>query len=404
MKYLYKAISRAGKTVQGMVEARSKEEAEMRLRDKNLAGIELSYDWRGVLDEWMHAGIGWVTDVDKLLFMKHLSVMMKAHLVLDEAIFILKDQTESLKLKRVLERVAHGIENGKPLSDNLEQFPAIFTSLEVNIIRAGEKAGTLDQSLENLALHLAKSYELKQRIKGALFYPILVLALAGGLGLFLTAVVLPRITRLFTSLNVQLPLPTRILIGLGSFVQNYGFYALILGIIIAAGLIFLFRLEKLRYPIHESLLKLPVFGKLIKDFNLGLLARTLGTLLRSGVPIVEAVHITSQTFSNRVFSVRLQETEADIQKGVGLAISLEKYPDLYPPILYRMVAIGEETGELEGVLFYLADFFESEVDNRAKNLSTLLEPILLIFIGLVVAGIAVAIIMPIYQITGSLRR
>ena len=401
MRYNYSATSHSGSQIRGVIEAKNKREAEDKLAKQGFLDVSIRIDFKEFIKkQW--ASIGWISQVEKMMFTKHLSVMMKAQLSLDEAVSALKDQSTNPKMKNVLSAILRGIESGKPLSDSLELFPRTFEDLYVNIVRAGEKSGKLENSLDNLAGSLNKSYELRQKVKSAMIYPAIVLFLALGMGFYIAFFILPRITKLFSSFKVKLPWVTRALIFIANFLQDYGLY-LILGIIglIILG-IFLMRYEEVKKQVDRWLLKVPIFGRLIANFNLGLFARILATLLQSGIPIVEALEISSKTFNNRVYQRTLASCQLDVLKGMNLSLALQKFPDNYPSIVTKMIAVGEETGKLEDVLLYLAEFFESEVDYSTKNLSYILEPVLLIFVGVVMAIIALAIILPIYQITASL--
>ncbi|TSC55452.1 MAG: type IV pilus assembly protein PilC [Parcubacteria group bacterium Gr01-1014_18] len=403
MKYHYKSTDSNGKIQEGFVSADSPEEAAKLVSGTGVVGAEIRRDiWKSFQD-WLRFQIGGVSLIEKVMFTKHLAVLVRSQIALDESIFILKEQASGWKMKSILEFALDSVLNGQTLSRSLEHFPKVFGPLFVNVLRAGERSGTLEQSLESLSIQMTKAYELRQKIKSALFYPALVLSLTFILGLFLATFVLPKITTLFSSFRVELPWATRALIAFSSFFQHYGILVF-LGVVVGIALwLWILQFRAVRYPVHRLMLKSPLFGKLISDFNLGIFSRTLGTLIKSGVPIVESLQYTSETFNNLIYRSSLAAIAEEVSKGNSVASSLEKYHHLFPPIVYRMVAVGEETGRLEEVLFYLAEFFETEVDTTTKNLSTVIEPLLLLVIGAAVAVVALSIIMPIYQITGSFR-
>jgi type IV pilus assembly protein PilC len=403
-KYYFNAISRSGEKTTGEIVARNKKEAEENLIERGLAAVELSLDFSDFLNSLSNLNFGWVAEVERLMFTKRLSVMLKAHLTIDEAIGILKEQTLNAKMKTILQECLKTIENGKPLSTALRNYPGVFSSLYVNVLKAGEQSGTLEESLEHLAKQMAKSYELKQKIKGALFYPFLVLGLTMALGFFLGIFILPRITEIFANFKAELPFVTRMLVSFADFLDSYGF--LFFGAIVLLIAAFFWSVRKFsgfRYKVHRFSLQIPVIGEIVRNFNIALFSRTLATLMQSGVPIVDALASTGSTFNNEIFRESLNTAAKGVQRGTDLSTELSKYEDFYPPIVFRMISVGEKTGQMEDVLFYLADFFESEVDQKSKNLSTIIEPAMLLFIGSVVGVVALSIILPIYQITGSFR-
>ncbi len=404
MKYVYRALNRRGKKREGKVRAKNKIEAKKKILRKGYAGVSLSVDVGGYFESFFGTSIGRVGDLRKLLFTKHLSVLNKAGLTLDEALFILREQVPSSALKKIIDELLRSVEGGWPLSEAMSRFPKMFDPLYVNIIRSGEQGGTLDQSLENLVSQMSRSYELKRKVRSALLYPILILILTVGVGFLLVLFVLPKVVKLFIGFQVELPLPTRVLMGIGYYTGTYTWqFVLVFVLLIVLGF-WAWRFKRFKPFLHTQILRIPILGPLIQDFNLGLFSRTLGTLIQTGVPITEAIHITSETFHNRIFARTLFLAEKDVKKGANLSFALRRFPELYPPVVFRMLAVGEETGRIEEVLFYLADFYESEVDHKTKNLSILLEPFLLVVIGLVVISVALAIVMPIYQITASFRR
>jgi len=347
---------------------------------------------------------GWVGALEKLMFTKHFSIMLKSGVDIIEALKALKEQASSPKLKKILEETASLVSTGQKLSDSLARYPKVFSDLYVNTIRAGEEGGTLDVNLEYLAEQMNKDYDLKRKVKTAMAYPTIVLVATIIIALSLAIFVLPKITKLFKAFTVPLPLTTRILLWLADFLEKYG-------VLVIIGLVFLvllvrwfFRLKSVKPYFDRTFLELPIIGKIIQNINLARFSRTLGSLLKSGLPITSALKVTANTLDNASYQKNLIEIEKEIQKGATLASLLETRKNLFPITVSQTVATGEARGRLEGTLFYLAEFYEAETDNTIKNLATLIEPVLLIFIGLVVGGVALAIISPIYQITGQLGR
>lgn len=347
--------------------------------------------------------IGGVSLIQKAVFAKNIAVMLKAGLAITECIEIAQEQATG-KFSRVLSGVLSSIESGQSLSDSFARYPRIFSEMFINVVRAGEKSGNLDENIESVAFHLEKERDLRAKIKGAMMYPVVVLILAFSLGMAVTFFILPKITPLFEGMKVDLPLSTRVLIWISHLVNNYGGW-LLFGII--ALVIFLTWLIKRKFfqPIlHWLFLHLPVVKKIVIQTNLARFCRTLGTMLKSGLNIDEALTIVQKVLGNYYFRQSMVNVSTHISQGRQLSDGLIEFPKLYPKLVTRMVKVGEKSGKLEETLFYLANFYEAEVDNTTKSLSVLIEPILLIVIGLAVAFLALSIITPIYQITGSMRR
>ncbi len=341
--------------------------------------------------------------VDKLTFTKHLSLMIKSGISLPEAVSILQVQTVRPSLKKVLEQLEKDLSNGLQLNKALARFPKIFDSFYINLIEAAEESGTLEQNLDYLAVHLKKEREFSNKVRQALLYPSIVLSLSFILAMGLSIFVLPKLIDLFASLDVPLPLSTRILLGFAAIMRDYGIF-ITLGII---GLVVLWRfLIKTKYvkPYWDWLiLAVPIFGPLQQKIELAGLLRNLGMMLHVGVPISTALDIQAETTPNTIYKKYLAVIKNNVKKGQGIGDTLSSKPHPFMPlIVLRMIGVGEKTGRLDETLLYLGDFFEEEVDDATKNLSTIIEPLILVGVGLVVGFIAISIIGPIYQFTGSI--
>jgi type IV pilus assembly protein PilC len=401
MRFKYSATTPQGKIENGVIDARSSEEAAEQIRSAGMLVVSLRKDAGGSFVNLL--GIGWVPNVAKVTFAKHMSLMIKAGLPIDEAVRVLAEQAQG-RFRKALMGVLQAVEGGRQLSEGFAQYPRIFSELFIATVRAGESSGTLERSLDDLALQLTKSYDLQRKIRGAMIYPVLVLVAAAGIGMGLSLFVLPRVIGLFDSITVELPLPTRLLLGFSGFMVEYG---IVFMIGVAVGIFGLFQLlgwKPVRPFSHGALLRLPVFGELARNYNLAMFSRTMATLLKSGITIGDAFEITSNTLRNARFKKSLLRVKQGTETGVPASTVLEEFPRLFPSISTRMLAVGERSGKLEETFQYLAEFYEDEVDVTAKNLSTVLEPVLLIIIGLTVAYIAVAIITPIYSFIGNIER
>lgn len=353
--------------------------------------------------------------LDKLLFTKHLSVIIKSGIAIFEALESLTDQTRARAFKNVLSAVFKDVQNGQALAVALKKHPRVFDQFYISMVEVGEEAGTLEESLEFLAKQLAKDYALRQKIKGAMMYPALVFIATAVMGGFISLYILPQLVDFFAAFETELPLPTKILLFFANLMKNYGI--ILAGSFLAFSFLgyLIIRSKHIKPVWHKLILKAPLFGNLLAYGQLARFSRNLGTLLKSGVPISRGLKTTSQTLNNLAYKNSLKIAQSEVSKGKPLATSLEmtkSYADrhvflsteLYPGIVTKMVAVGEKTGKLEETLLYLSEFYEDEIDEFSKNLTTILEPVLLITIGLVVGFVALAIISPIYELTGSIRR
>lgn len=347
--------------------------------------------------------VGRVGLTQRAITAKHLAVMLKSGLSITEALAVARDSAGG-KLRRILGKVLKSVESGHTLSSSLAEHPKIFSGFFVNAVYAGETSGTLSESLENIAEQLEKEKELVSKVRGAMVYPIIVLTVAVILGAILSFVILPKIIPLFEGLKVDLPWTTRMLIKFSRFMEQYGSYVLIGGAVLVVLLFWLSRRTFSQPFTHRLLLFLPVFRKVSHDVNLARFCRTLGMLLKSGVTIDAALNITADTTRNFYYRQALLEVGRDVGRGAKLSKSLERFNHLFPPLVTRMIKVGEESGRYEETLFYLANFYEVEVDTSTKSLSAAIEPALLIVMGLVVGFLALAIITPIYDITGRIGR
>lgn len=339
----------------------------------------------------------------KAILAKHLAVMLNAGLTLSEALSVAIDSTVGI-LKRILRNVRQSVQSGTSFSKALGSYPKVFSGVFVNAVYAGERSGNLAVNLVSLSRELEKERALLAKIKGAMIYPMIVLAATVALGLGIAFFILPKITPLFRGLRIDLPWTTRVLISFADFIDAYGtvfFSSLLLGAIF---LFWLLRRSWLAPLTHWCLLNFPALGRISASLNLSRLAGTLGLLLKSGVNIDEALAITEKTTSNFYYRRALRRISADVGRGLKLSESFEKWSKLFPLLFSRLARVGEVSGRFEETFFYLADFYEDEVDAATKSLATALEPILLLMIGLVVAGLALSIITPIYEITGNIRR
>jgi type IV pilus assembly protein PilC len=346
-----------------------------------------------------------ITFLDKLLFTKHLSIMIKSGITIVEALEILTSQTKSPAFRNILESVSADVKNGKSLAEALQKHPKAFDTFYTSIIEIGETSGTLDQSLLYLSGQLAKDYAFRKKIQGAMLYPMIVFTAAGIVGIGVSLFVLPQLLDLFSGYEIELPLSTQILIFIAKSMQSYGVLIFIYIGILLVGVRILLTFPAIKPYWHQVLLVLPIFGKILQNSELTSFCRNLGIMLKSGLPITKALAIEENITSNLIFQKYLKDMLSAVDKGTLLSAELEsgKYKKI-PLIATKMIAVGEKTGKLEETFLYLGDFFEDEVDDATRNISTIIEPIMLLFIGLIVAFVALSIISPIYELTSSIKR
>ncbi len=345
-----------------------------------------------------------VSAQEKINFARNLSIAIKAGLPILEGLKMLKKQTGSKALSRIFDALINDISNGQFLAIGLERFPSAFDSFFVNIVRVGEATGTLSANLAYLADELKKSHTLKNKIRSAMVYPVIIMIATLTLVFFLIFFVLPKILPLLVSLNVNVPLSTKILIAVTEFMLARWFSVVggLIGLVLIAR--FLFLLKPVRLYFDKLLLFVPVFSGLIIDVNVVNFTRTFAVLLRAGIKIVEALEITAATFDNLVYRQELLRASENIRKGGRLAQYLSMSKKTFPGLLCGLVEIGERTGNLEDNLVYLSEYYKEEAELRINNLTTLIEPILLLFMGLLVGFVAISIITPIYSITQGVGR
>ena len=339
----------------------------------------------------------------KMFFARHMAIMTRAGMRVVDVIKTMKRQAPSGSYGKLLDDLASDVKNGQFLADSLAKHRGLFGDFFINIIKVGEVSGTLADNLEYLADSLKKKHELQSKVQGALIYPVIIListlGMAGGMMFF----IFPKILPIFKSLKVELPLITKIFIGISNFLINHGLFVLL---IIAAGLIvgaLLLRIKILRYAWHRAILMIPFAGSMVRDYNMVNFSRSLALLLKSGVKIVQALEITSSSTQNLVYKAQLKNASIEVGKGELASKTLAKSSRLFPITFTEMIGIGEETGKLAETASYLSDYFEQELDASTKSFSDILEPVLLLTMGGIVMFIALSIILPIYKVTTSVH-
>jgi type IV pilus assembly protein PilC len=340
---------------------------------------------------------------DKIMFVKHMATMLQVGITVAESLEILIDQTKEKNNRKMYENILDMVKTGQTLSNSLRAYDYIFPEILVNMIATGEESGNLEQVMEYLDIQMEKEYETRKKVVAAFIYPSIILGLTLTIAFGIVIFIMPRISDIFSSFSVELPFITRFLIGFSNFMVDRPLVTLFGAFFLGAFLIFIFKVKYLKTFWHHVFIHLPVFGKILIYSNLARFARTLNSLLQSGVPMVKSLEITATMIGNSIYKNRLLTAKDKVEQGAKLGESLEGDEKLFPQIATKMLFIGEETGGLELTSKKLADLYEREVDNITKNISTLLEPILLIFMAALVGGIAMAIILPIYQLPNLLN-
>ena len=397
--YLYRGTNRAGAAVSGEQSAGSKDEMVTLLKRQQIKVQKLSEKGK---EFNMPSFGGGVSAKDLAIFTRQFSVMIDAGLPLVQCLEILAGQQENKIFQKVLTSTRASVEGGTTLSAAMRHNEKVFDPLYVNLVEAGETGGILDTILQRLASYIEKNVKLKRAVRSALVYPVAVLLVAGGVITLLLWKVVPIFATLFLGLGVDLPLPTRIVIALSNFVGSiFGLLLVVLFVGAGIGLKVWYATPKGRYIIDATLLKLPLVGILLRKIAVARFTRTLGTLISSGVPILEGLDITARTAGNAVIERALMYVRKSLEAGKNLADPLRE-TNVFPGMVTQMIGVGEQTGAMDAMLQKIADFYEEEVDSAVKDLLAAMEPAMIVFLGVVVGGIVISMYLPLFSLIGKL--
>lgn len=341
-----------------------------------------------------------LTFKDKLNFIRYVAVLLKSGLAIDDAIEILHQQSKG-SLNTILNGLSNALKRGDTLADGLEEFPHVFDPIIINLIKAGEASGTLQGNLEHLVDQMKKDYDLKQKVRGAMIYPAIIILAAISISVGIIVFILPNITGIFDSLRIELPLPTKILLWTSGAISEHGFITLLAAIGLFVAFLFIRKIRMVQPVLHRMILFIPLFGNMTKMLNIARFTRLTGTMVKSGMSIDEVIPIAVSVIKNANYKSLFLKIQKAVTEGETMTSVLEQHPHLVPPMATRVIYVGEQSGTLEEMMLYVADFYQQEIDDITHNLSTLLEPFLLIMIGLMVGGLALSILMPIYQVIGN---
>ena len=402
MKFIFKAKNDAGQEREGLVEAMSWEAAAQILEKNGLTPITVKAQKESsVLIRSFQKIFEGVSQKELMVFFRQLATLIEARVPIVSSLKTIGDQSDNRYLRLIIQEIADDIEDGMPFSEALEKHQDIFSPLTINMIRAGEVSGSLQKSVTFVAENIEKNYELATKIKGALYYPIFVLTVAFVVGFLIVTFILPKITVLIKDLNVPIPWYTAILIWLGDFMNQYWWAVLFVVIAGVGAFVYYIRTEAGRREWEIVLLKIPVIGTLARNIYITRFAENLSALLNGGIPVVHALLIVSEVIGNRVFQGIIVKAAEEVKTGSVMSAVFLRTQEM-PPIVSQMIRIGEETGSLSQVLKSVGSFYNQEVEATTKNLTTLIEPLLIVLLGIGVGILVVGILMPIYNIAGQL--
>ncbi|MBU4204715.1 type II secretion system F family protein [Patescibacteria group bacterium] len=401
-RYSYIAKDFKGKIKSGILEAENESALTQILKDKGYFLIKTDTGTIPKKRFEIHLPFfNHISLVEKLMFTNNLQLMVSAGVSLPRAIRILSEHTENKKFKKILWEISEKITKGNNLSESLLDYPNVFPEIFFRMIEVGEESGTLEKVLDILAKQMEKDHELKSRVRGAMIYPAVVFSFMFVIGIVMMIMVVPKFSEMFNSLGITLPLTTQILIFVGNLLANYWYTLPIIFCLLFLFLRFALKTNSGKLFWDKWSLKIPIIGGIIKKTNTTQTVRTLGSLIASGMPIVRSLEIVSKTLGNIYYKKAIAETGEKVKKGSSLAAALQQYKNLYPQLVIQITEIGEETGKTSVVLGKIAEFFEKDIDNITKNFSSIIEPFLIIFIGLAVGFFALSIIQPLYSMLGA---
>jgi type IV pilus assembly protein PilC len=404
MKFKYKAQNSQGEYVQDIAEARDSFELAKILKEKDLSMISANPIDKGKFSRMIQSltNFGTVSTNEKILFGKNLSSMLEAGLPLSRAIEVIGRQSRNKKYKFVMNNLNDSIKSGDTLSGAMAKFPGVFSKLFISMVRAGEESGDLVGALGVVSSQMEKTNELKKKIRGAMIYPGVIITAMLGIGIFMLVFIVPTLTKTFVELNVELPKSTQFIINVSDAFRENTFTLLSLVILFIVLLIAGFKTVRGKRIMDWVFLHMPLVSGLVKETNSARTARTLSSLIKSGVPYISAVDITQEVIQNSYYKAVLKKAGKNVELGLPVAKIFEENQKLYPVFVSEMIAVGEETGELGGMLMKVAAYYENEVEAKTKNMSTIVEPFLMIVVGAAVGFFALSMISPMYSLVENI--
>jgi len=402
--FKYKAKTFSGKTVFGKKEAQNKKELAKKLLEEKLVLVSafLEGEEKGFKRKFSLSLRRSIPLTEKMIFTEQLSVMVGAGFPFEEALSVLAHQTRNKRFKKIIEEMRDDILKGVSFSDTLSKHPDIFNELYVNMVRVGEKTGKLKEVLEVLANHMKKEHELISKVKGAMIYPAIVIFVMICAGIIALTWIVPKFSQLFEEMEMELPFTTKVVMATGNFLSKYWYILPIAGVLIFYLIKKIRQTEKGKRFFDKLSLRFPILGKLNKKVNTARTCRILNSLIVSGVPIAKSLQILARSIPNFYYKTAMEKASEEIQKGKTLGEVFAPYEELYSYLMIQMINVGEKTGKIAEFMANLADFYEREVDRATANLSSMIEPILIVLIGAGVGFFALSVIQPMYTMMGGL--
>jgi len=403
-KFKIKILTKKGSTKEEILSAPDKFVvfSMIKKRGENLLSISEVSSGKGFDFASLNKRFSTVKERDKILFAKNLGAMLKAGLSVSRAIFVIQKQTKSPKFKSILNDISENIKKGNSLNATLAKHPKVFSNIFVAMVKAGEESGSLTESLKVIAEQMEQNYAMKRKIKGALMYPGIILAAMVIIGALMLVFVVPTLTSTFKELDVDLPLSTQMIIFISDFMKDNTILFLFLILTIGGSFYAYIKTPRGKRNLDFVFLHMPIISGLVKEINAARTARTLSSLLSSGVEVVSSLSITREVLQNSYYKDFLKDAEEKVQKGIQLSEIFIQNEKIYPIFVGEMISVGEETGKLSDMLLQIAVFYEEDIDQKTKNMSTIIEPFLMIFIGAVVGFFALSMIAPTYSLVDSL--
>ncbi len=404
-KYFYVAKSMGGQEKTGEVEAKDEHQLAKILHQEGYTLISAE-SAKGKEHSGFSISLPFINGVslkEKLFFTRNLRVMISAGISLPRSLRTLAEVSNNKTFKKTLLEIIEDINKGQNFSSALVKYPKIFSNLFCNLIKAGEESGTMEDSLKNLTLQMERQHDLKSKITGAMMYPAVIIVAMLGIGILMMVMVIPKLAETFRDLGADLPLTTRIVMGSGDFMVQKWYLVVSTIIILAVVLRIALGTKSGKRVFDRISLKIPIISPLVQKTNSAYTTRTIGSLLSSGVPVTNALEITSGVLGNVYFQEALSKSAEKVRKGEKLSAALKSFGNLYPSMVIQMLEVGEETGETSDILQKLADFYEEEVTSATKNMSSIIEPILMLIIGGAVGFFAISMLQPIYGVMGNIK-
>lgn len=407
MKFSVKAVSKEGVPYTSTVEAADRASLYEQFHAKGEAFISATEEKGGGslvnVFSFLNNIVASVKTQEKILFARNLSAMLTAGLALSKALSVLERQTQNKKFKAIIRNINEEIAKGGTLSLGLSKYPNVFPQLFVSMVRAGEESGKLSDALSLVAGQMDKMYALVKKIRGAMIYPSVILVVMLGVGALMLIYVVPSLTATFKELHVPLPRTTQIVVAISDLLSQHTFLFFFSVFVFVVLVYLFFRTKRGQRILDYSIIRIPLVGGIAKETNSARTARTLSSLLSAGVEVVSAIKITEEVIQNSYYKEVLREASKNIERGAPISGIFLANENLYPPLVGEMISVGEETGELSNMLLRLAIFYEDEVEQKTKDLSTVIEPFLMVFIGAAVGFFALSMIAPTYSILDTIN-